>query len=103
MPIMVERNKWILYKHTSSYDLIKAVALDKNGNFVPTANNEVEFVLDGKAKILGTSNGDPSDHTYAHSAKRRVFNGLAQAIVKFDGKVRVMAKCENAKGNTIEL
>lgn len=28
MPIMVERNKWILYKHTSSYELIKAVALD---------------------------------------------------------------------------
>lgn len=28
MPIMVEREKWILYKHTSSYDLIKAVALD---------------------------------------------------------------------------
>ena len=28
MPIMVERDKWILYKHTSSYDLIKAVALD---------------------------------------------------------------------------
>ncbi|WP_295092640.1 hypothetical protein [Ruminococcus sp.] len=25
---MVERNKWILYKHTSSYDMIKAVALD---------------------------------------------------------------------------
>lgn len=28
MPIMVEREKWILYKHTNSYDLIKAVALD---------------------------------------------------------------------------
>lgn len=28
MPIMVERNKWILYKHTSDYELIKAVALD---------------------------------------------------------------------------
>lgn len=28
MPIMVEREKWILYKHTSSYELIKAVALD---------------------------------------------------------------------------
>lgn len=32
MPIMVEREKWILYKHTSNYELIKAVALDvKNG------------------------------------------------------------------------
>lgn len=28
MPIMVEREKWILYKHTSNYELIKAVALD---------------------------------------------------------------------------
>ena len=32
MPIMVQRNKWILYKHTCDYELIKAVALDvKNG------------------------------------------------------------------------
>lgn len=28
MPIMVEREKWILYKHTCDYELIKAVALD---------------------------------------------------------------------------
>ena len=28
MPIMVERNKWILYKHTCDFELIKAVALD---------------------------------------------------------------------------
>lgn len=28
MTRMVERDKWILYKHTSSYELIKAVALD---------------------------------------------------------------------------
>ena len=28
MPIMVEREKWILYKHTSDYELIKIVALD---------------------------------------------------------------------------
>jgi hypothetical protein len=28
MPIIEERKKWILYKHTSNYELIKAVALD---------------------------------------------------------------------------
>lgn len=28
MPVMVGRDKWILYKHTSDYELIKAVALD---------------------------------------------------------------------------
>jgi len=28
MPIMIDREKWILYKHTSNYELIQAVALD---------------------------------------------------------------------------
>ena len=28
MPIQTERHKWILYKHTSNYDQIKAVAMD---------------------------------------------------------------------------
>ncbi|WP_315072495.1 hypothetical protein [uncultured Clostridium sp.] len=28
MPIMVERKKWILYKHTCNFELVKAVALD---------------------------------------------------------------------------
>ena len=28
MPIMIETPKWILYKHTCDYELIKAVALD---------------------------------------------------------------------------
>ncbi|MCL2221755.1 MAG: AlwI family type II restriction endonuclease [Oscillospiraceae bacterium] len=28
MPQMVERNKWILYKHTCNYEMVKAVALD---------------------------------------------------------------------------
>lgn len=41
MPIMVERKKWILYKHTSNYELIKAVALDvKNSCKTDISNTE---------------------------------------------------------------
>jgi len=43
MPIMVERKKWILYKHTSNYELIKAVALDvKNSCKTDISNVERE-------------------------------------------------------------
>ena len=43
MPIMVERNKWILYKHTSNYELIKAVDLDvKNSCKTHISNTERE-------------------------------------------------------------
>ena len=48
MPIMVERNKWILYKHTSSYDLIKAVALDVKNS----CKTDIE-VLRASAGIIG--------------------------------------------------
>lgn len=39
MPIMVEREKWILYKHTCNYDLIKAVALDVKNSCASYVNN----------------------------------------------------------------
>ena len=52
MPIMVERNKWILYKHTSSYDLIKAVALDvKNSCKTDISNVERESMQDRLAAL----------------------------------------------------
>lgn len=41
MPIMVDRKKWILYKHTSNYELIRAVALDvKNSCKSDISNTE---------------------------------------------------------------
>ena len=52
MPIMVERNKWILYKHTSSYDLIKAVALDvKNSCKTDISNVERERMQERLAAL----------------------------------------------------
>lgn len=52
MPIMVERNKWILYKHTSSYELIKAVALDvKNSCKTDISNVERERMQERLAAL----------------------------------------------------
>lgn len=52
MPIMVERNKWILYKHTSNYELIKAVALDvKNSCKTNISNIEKKRMQDRLAAL----------------------------------------------------
>lgn len=49
---MVERNKWILYKHTSSYELIKAVALDvKNSCKTDISNVERERMQERLAAL----------------------------------------------------
>lgn len=52
MPIMVEKEKWILYKHTSNYELIKAVALDvKNSCKTDISNTERERMQERLAAL----------------------------------------------------
>ncbi|MCB0642644.1 MAG: DUF4982 domain-containing protein, partial [Phaeodactylibacter sp.] len=61
---------------------ISVKILDPNGLFVPTANNEVEFSIEGPAELIATDNGDPTDMTAFPSAGRKAFNGLALGIVR---------------------
>lgn len=52
MSTMVERNKWILYKHTSNYEIIKAVALDvKNSCKTDISNTEKERMQERLATL----------------------------------------------------
>jgi beta-galactosidase len=60
--------------------------LDEKGVIVPTAKNEISFQLEGEGKLLGIDNGDPASHEDFRSNRRRVFNGLALAIVQSNGK-----------------
>ena len=69
--------------------VIRIEAVDEDGRIVPDGDMEVEIRIKGNGRLLGTANGDPADHTPAHSAKRRIFNGLMQAIVSFEGDVEV--------------
>lgn len=67
--------------------VIRAEIQDAHGRFVPDACPELRFIINGDAVLLGSANGNPSDHTHAHSHTRAAFNGLAQAIIQFNGPV----------------
>ncbi|KAH7391184.1 glycoside hydrolase family 2 sugar binding protein [Cadophora sp. MPI-SDFR-AT-0126] len=56
--------------------------VDSEGNLVPEATNEVNFSVTGPGEIVATDNGDPTDFTSFESKDRKVFNGLALAIVR---------------------
>ena len=78
--------------------------LDKNGNIVPTANHSIRFTLDGDGMIVGTDNGDPTDHISLNQPERRLFNGKALVVVKSGkkkGKLKLSATCAGLK--TAEL
>jgi beta-galactosidase len=42
--------------------VFKVAAYDAQGRFVPVAQNQIGFTLDGPGKIIGVGNGDPSCH-----------------------------------------
>ena len=80
---------------------------DKNGLFVPTANNLIEFEIEGAGDIIATDNGDASDLTAFVSKKRNAFNGLALVIVRSKkgekGTIKVRAKSNGLEMATVEI
>lgn len=56
-------------------------AVDARGRHVPTANLPAKFAIEG-GEIIGLGNGDPNDHDPEKGDARKIFNGLAQVIVR---------------------
>ncbi|MBE0654207.1 MAG: DUF4982 domain-containing protein [Bacteroidales bacterium] len=80
---------------------------DKNGLVVPTANNLIEFSIEGPGEIIATDNGDPSNMTPFHSKERAAFNGFVLAIVSSvkgeEGVITVTARSDGLEGVSVEM
>ena len=84
---------------------------DSKGHVVPDACPMVNILLEGKGRILGVGNGDPSylglDHRNqmdCHEFSIPVFNGLAQIIVQSQhqqGEISISATSEGLKDSQI--
>ena len=85
---------------------IKVEIIDSDGRFVPDANNQVTVSVEKSGTLIGLDNGNPSDHTSMKSASRRVFNGLALAVVQSTtqaGVIRVKVSSPGLKDFTVEV
>jgi len=74
-------------------------AVDARGRHVPTVNLQATFAIEGGA-IIGVGNGDPNDHDPEKGNARKLFNGLAQVIVRADagrGTLRLRATAPGLK------
>ncbi len=56
-------------------------AVDARGRIVPDADAPVTFRVT-KGAVIGVGNGDPNDHDSEVVPARRLFHGLAQALVR---------------------
>ena len=74
--------------------LATVAIVDAQGRIVPTTSDEITFAIDGPGQIIGVGNGDPSSHEPDKAVKRKLFNGLALAIVqskKTHGAIKLTA------------
>lgn len=60
--------------------------LDDRGRVVPTAANEIAFLIKGDGNLIGADNGDPQSHEDYKSDRRKAFNGMCLAIVQSTGR-----------------
>lgn len=80
--------------------------LDVNGLPVPTANNLIEFSIHGSGFVAGTDNGNPVEHLSLKSARRKLFNGKALAVIQSNGKegsITLKATSPGLKSSEIEI
>lgn len=85
---------------------IKVEVLDKDGVHCPNANNLIEFEVEGEGTFLGCGNGDPLSMENDMHPSRKLFNGLALAVLKtgFEtGKVKFKAKSLGIEEAVLEI
>ena len=80
--------------------------LDKEGNFVPYADNMINFDIQGEAFIAGVDNGCQTSHEPFKANYRRAFNGMCLAVLQSTGKngeIVLKADSEGLQSSVIKL
>lgn len=92
-------NKNTLKRGANDLSFLTIRVVDKNGNMVPVADNEITFTVSGAGEIIATGNGNPADFEPFVSHNRKAFNGKALAIVRSkDGQRGMMVIHASSSG-----
>ena len=66
--------------------VMNVTVTDNKGREVATAMNNINFTVEGNAKIIGVGNGNPSSHEpdkfFDNNWQRKLFNGKCQVIIQ---------------------
>jgi beta-galactosidase len=79
---------------------------DAQGRVLPITENPVTFKVTGPGEVIGTGNGDPTNHESDLGSTRKAFAGLCMAIVqsgKTAGSIQVEATSPGLTGSTVTI
>ncbi|MCW8312259.1 DUF4982 domain-containing protein [Sphingobacterium sp. InxBP1] len=79
--IVLEHEKYATGESRDLY-FVTATLVDKMGQHVLRNDQEIEFIVKGNGKVLGTDNGFQADLRGLHHPKRKTFKGKALGIIQ---------------------
>jgi beta-galactosidase len=86
---------------------LTTAVVDRKGTVVPRRHDLVRFEVTGPGAVVAVDNGDPTSFESFQATERKVFNGLALAVVRTvagkRGTVRVRAEAEGLTPAAITL
>lgn len=91
------------------YDLsyITIDCTDSEGNFMPTAMNQLYFELSGAGELVGVDNGNAAGGESLKGKQMKLFNGKALAIVRSlrgtSGKITLTVSGDGVESNAITI
>jgi beta-galactosidase len=79
--------------------------VDKDNGFVPLADNEITFSIEGPGRLLGLESGDLRSHEDYKTSKRKAYKGKVLAYVQATGPgvIRVTVSSSGLKPQTVQL
>jgi beta-galactosidase len=91
------------------YDLsfVTVDCYDSEGNFVPTAMNQLYFDVEGAGELFGVDNGNAAGSESLKGSSMKLFNGKALAVIRtlkdVSGDIRLKVRGDGVKDATIVL
>lgn len=105
--IILTPDRAVINADGEDVSVITATAVDSKGREVPTAGSLIQFEIEGKGKIIGVGNGDPSSHEadkyLTGNYKRSLFSGKCQIIIqslKESGNIILKASSDGMESGT---
>lgn len=78
--------------------MVRVELRDAKGRIVPVTDNNIEFTVSGAGKLIGTGNGDPTDHAPDKGSLRKAFGGLCMALVQSSKQAGTITLEASSKG-----
>lgn len=85
---------------------VTADVVDKDGNIVPEADNQINFATSGNGKLAGVDNGNAASVERYKDDKRKAFKGKALGILQADkaaGEITLSVSADGLKGDSITI